>query len=100
MVLKIIGMKIVKCPSKRGPKPKPKEAKILMKRGPKPKPKEAKILMKRGPKPKIYKFRDDEKPSTKKGVSNVAVIDFETDPFRYGRTPKPFACGVRLEEQY
>lgn len=24
----------------------------------------------------------------------VAVIDFETDPFRFGRVPVPFACGV------
>jgi hypothetical protein len=27
----------------------------------------------------------------------VAVGDFETDPFKYGRTPEPFACGFMYE---
>lgn len=29
----------------------------------------------------------------KKVVRNVAVIDYETDPFLYGRVPEPFAAG-------
>ena len=27
----------------------------------------------------------------------VAVGDFETDPFKYGRVPKPFVCGLMFE---
>lgn len=30
----------------------------------------------------------------KKSEREVAIIDFETDPFRFGRVPEPFACGV------
>lgn len=29
----------------------------------------------------------------RKPKSTIAVVDFETDPFLYGRTPKPFAAG-------
>lgn len=37
-----------------------------------------------------------EKRRTKKRkeAPEVAVLDFETDPFLYGRVPEPFACGV------
>lgn len=30
----------------------------------------------------------------KRAEREVAIIDFETDPFRFGRVPAPFACGV------
>lgn len=32
--------------------------------------------------------------SAKKVESEIAIIDFETDPFRFDRVPQPFACGV------
>lgn len=32
---------------------------------------------------------------------NIGVLDFETDPFRAGRIPSPFACGIYFaDEQY
>lgn len=31
---------------------------------------------------------------TRKKDREVGVIDFETDPFKFGRVPAPFACGV------
>jgi hypothetical protein len=30
----------------------------------------------------------------------VAVLDFETDPFKFGRVPEPFACGVLWRNVY
>jgi len=33
----------------------------------------------------------------KKKELEICVLDFETDPFRYGRMPEPFACGVAFE---
>ena len=33
----------------------------------------------------------------KKVLRSIAVGDFETDPFAYGRIPKPFACGFMVE---
>jgi DNA polymerase elongation subunit (family B) len=33
-------------------------------------------------------------PRKKKTPAEIAVLDFETDPFRFGRTPLPFVCGV------
>ncbi len=35
-----------------------------------------------------------------KNKREVCVIDAETDPFLYGRTPKPFAWGVRFGDIY
>lgn len=32
-----------------------------------------------------------------KNPRKIAVIDFETDPFRHGRVPEPFACGIYIE---
>ena len=32
----------------------------------------------------------------KKKPRLIAVADFETDPFKYGREPKPFACGLMI----
>jgi len=36
----------------------------------------------------------------RKPKREVCVIDAETDPFLYGRVPKPFAWGVRIEDIY
>ena len=36
----------------------------------------------------------------KKIPREVAVIDFETDPFKYDRVPAPFACGVLWRDEY
>jgi len=36
----------------------------------------------------------------KKVKRRIAVIDFETDPFKYGRIPKPFAWGFYDGEKY
>ena len=30
----------------------------------------------------------------KENVENIGVLDFETDPFEFGRIPYPFACGI------
>lgn len=30
----------------------------------------------------------------------LATLDFETDPFKYGRTPEPFACGLHVGDDY
>lgn len=38
--------------------------------------------------------------SRKKIPREVAVIDFETDPFKFGRVPAPFACGVLWRDVY
>lgn len=35
-----------------------------------------------------------------KKEKRIAVFDFETDPFLYGRVPKPFACGFYDGETY
>jgi hypothetical protein len=35
-----------------------------------------------------------------KQKKQIAVIDFETDPFLYGRVPAPFAAGLRLPGEY
>lgn len=35
-----------------------------------------------------------KRKSKEKLEREVAVLDFETDPFKYGRIPEPFACGV------
>jgi len=32
--------------------------------------------------------------------SKVAVLDFETDPFLYGRVPEPFAAGLEVDGPY
>lgn len=37
--------------------------------------------------------------TTKKAIK-IAVIDLETDPFLVGRTPNPFAAGIRTETDY
>ncbi len=36
----------------------------------------------------------------KKPQPEVAVIDFETDPFKFDRVPAPFACGFMCRETY
>jgi hypothetical protein len=40
------------------------------------------------------------KNSRRKKPRVLAVIDTETDPFLYGRIPKPFAVGVRIGDVY
>lgn len=35
-----------------------------------------------------------------KNEREVAILDFETDPFVYGRVPAPFACGVLWRDIY
>lgn len=35
-----------------------------------------------------------KKTKIDKTAREVAIIDFETDPFKYDRVPEPFACGV------
>lgn len=37
---------------------------------------------------------------TRKRESKVAVIDYETDPFKYGRIPKPFVAGFYTDGFY
>ncbi len=36
----------------------------------------------------------DSPRSKKKPKKKLAVLDFETDPFKFGRIPKPFACDL------
>ena len=38
--------------------------------------------------------------SKSKSKNRIAVLDFETDPFLYGRIPEPFTCGVYDGEYY
>jgi len=40
---------------------------------------------------------EKQKRKIKKVEYSIAVGDFETDPFKYGRVPKPFACGLMHE---
>jgi len=42
--------------------------------------------------PNLKKFRLTNNTEIDTMLDNIAVIDFETDPFLYGRIPKPFAC--------
>lgn len=35
-----------------------------------------------------------KKQQKRKAEREVGIIDFETDPFKFGRVPAPFACGV------
>lgn len=30
----------------------------------------------------------------------IATLDFETDPFKFGRIPRPFACGIYRDGEY
>lgn len=39
-------------------------------------------------------------PRKKQPLKRNAVIDYETDPFKYGRVPKPFVCGFYDGETY
>lgn len=34
------------------------------------------------------------------GNKKLATLDFETDPFLYGRTPEPFSCGLHTGDDY
>lgn len=36
----------------------------------------------------------------KKTKRGIAVLDFETDPFLYGRVPAPFVAGLRIGDEY
>jgi hypothetical protein len=48
------------------------------------------------PNAQAFLVRGCEMPRKQK---RLAVIDFETDPFKYGREPKPFACEFYSDER-
>lgn len=33
-------------------------------------------------------------------MKKIATLDIETDPFKNGRIPKPFCCGIKTESEY
>lgn len=39
-------------------------------------------------------------PRKKPAPKVLAVLDYETDPFKYGRIPKPFVCGLYWADGY
>lgn len=49
---------------------------------------------------KINKQNQNQGKCSRKSIRKIAVLDFETDPFKYGRMPRVFAAGYYDGEDY